>query len=74
MWVVAAMLKELLVPRGSKNATGIHYSNLVLRTVTSLLLLTTSTIDGFDIREYNLFYVASASDNTRTGSLKPSNI
>jgi hypothetical protein len=52
MWVVTAMLKELLVPRGPKNATGIHYSNLVLLTVTSLLLLATSTIDGFDIREY----------------------
>jgi hypothetical protein len=74
MGVVAAMLEKLLVPRGSENATGIHYSKLVLLTVTSLLLLTTSTIDGFDIREYKILYVAYASKDTTKGSFKPSNV
>jgi hypothetical protein len=74
MGILAAMLKELLVPRDSENATGIHYSKLVLLTVTSLLLLATSTIEGFDIREYKIFYVAFACKNITKGSFKPSNV
>ncbi|XP_021920261.1 discoidin domain-containing receptor 2-like isoform X2 [Zootermopsis nevadensis] len=50
MLVVAAMLKQHLVPRGSKNTIGIQYCNLILIATTSLLLLATTPIAGFDIR------------------------
>jgi hypothetical protein len=73
MWVVAAMLKELLVPRVSEDATGVHYPKVVL-TATSLLLLATSAIEGFDIRECKICYIASACKNTTIGSFKRSNI
>lgn len=51
MLVVAAMLKQHLVPRGSKNTIGIQYCNLILIATTSLLLLATTPIAGFDIRK-----------------------
>jgi len=52
MWVVAAMLEQLLVRRGSKNTIRIHCRNLILIATTSLLFLATTPIVGFDTREY----------------------
>ena len=48
------MLKHFLDHRCWKNAAGTDYHDLVLLATTSLLLLATPPVDGFDIREYKL--------------------
>lgn len=48
------MLKHFLDPRGWKIAAETEYHYLVLLATTSLVLLTSPPVGGFDIREYKL--------------------